>query len=74
MVGDGESSVLTPGSMVYVKGQLTTLGIVVAVVQANLVPDATARGLAGLQPWSYWVLLSDRVVGPLCRDMIGGPL
>lgn len=64
--------VLTPGSMVSVTGQVPRLGIVVAMVQANHVPDAVVRGLMGMQPWSYWVLLSGStsLVGPLDRHMI----
>jgi len=45
-------------------------GMVISVQQANNVPDAKERGLQGLQPWSYYVLLRSR---PWQEFMISGP-
>ena len=50
-------------------------GIVVSVQQANSVPDASIRGMADLQPWSFWVFFPEGthkrgVRGPFMRSQI----
>jgi hypothetical protein len=50
-------------------------GLVIGVWQANEVPDAQARGLIDLQPWSFWVFFSETVScrgirGPYMRNQI----
>ena len=50
-------------------------GIVISVQQANEVPDAHIRGLADLQPWSFWVFFPEHdpkrgVRGPFMRSQI----
>lgn len=46
-------------------------GVVVAVKQANEVPDAAIRGLDLLQPWSYYVLFPDCCQNPKRRGIQG---
>lgn len=50
--------------------------MVISVQQSNSVPDARARGLQDIQPWSYWVFtMGDgdwhcKIVGPLRSDQV----
>ena len=46
-------------------------GMVVAVKQANDVPDAKVRGLSNLQAWSYYVLFPDSYPNPKRRGIQG---
>lgn len=49
--------------------------LVIGVRQANEVPDAEARGMVDLQPWSYYVMTSDPVKfrGPFMRSQLHLP-
>jgi hypothetical protein len=55
-------------------GQPMVRGLVIAVQQANQIPDAVIRGLSNLQQWHYWVLTSNegisQIAGPLAQSDI----
>jgi len=46
-------------------GSMRRTAIVVSVQQSNQVPDAIARGLVNLFPWTYYVFDGQKIVGPV---------
>jgi hypothetical protein len=50
-------------------------GTVISVVQSDMIPDASVRGIQVVWSWSYYVLLDNgpKVLGPVPSWALEGP-